>query len=72
MARKKNRPATQARVENPFTEEVARQLTITTRLSPCLNASAKSCAENCGVSLNALISIALASYLFERGYPVHS
>lgn len=45
---------------------------VSLRLPENLSAAARTCSALCGISLNALVCVALADYLDSKGYNVHS
>lgn len=46
-------------------------LSVSLRLPENLSSIARACSANCGISLNALVCVALVDYLEGKGYAVH-
>lgn len=51
--------------------DVPDQVSVSVRLPGRLAVAGRSCAETSGISLNALICVALSDYLQNKGYRIH-
>ena len=52
-------------------QESSEQVAVTVRLPGRLDSAGRSCSETSGISLNALICVALSDYLQNKGYRIH-
>jgi len=78
MAKPKNKRTSRKTKEEHILDNVSEpvhdlpvQLTMSVRLPGPLASSGRTCAEKTGISLNALICVALSDYLQNKGYSVH-
>ena len=69
MARNRKNSATN-NAPKPVSD-VPDQVSVSARLPGPLATAGRSCAETSGISLNALICVALSDYLHNKGYRIH-